>query len=370
MIVLIRCNDIISDSRAKKYLDFFQRKGVDYRIIAWDRLGNSERLPNTIYCPAKSKYNQGGVGAIIDRLKWMWFILKTLFSFKEDLRIHACDLDAAFPAVVYKMLSRRKNYVLFDIFDWISDTLNNQGKIVLMAFSFMEWLSVKKADHFIICEPERIKQIPYDIEERYSVLQNIPSFSSSEFLYEDAAYQFPESQSLPTLVYVGGFASNRCLAELIEGAAQGFYNLNIAGYGDKEILNLLEQHKDSPHIHYYGKVAYADGLRIMYNSDLIYAMYSKQTPNHFFAAPNKYYEAMFVGKPLITTNGIIIADKVRENSFGYGIEETLESLVELVRSLTPEDIRLKSEKAASLWKKYKSATEDYLNTTYSQLIIH
>ena len=79
---------------------------------------------------------------------------------------------------------------------------------------------------------------------------------------------------------------------------------------------------------------------------------------------------MFVGKPLITTNGIIIADKVRENGFGYGIEETLESLVELVRSLTPEDIRLKSEKAASLWKKYKSATEDYLNTTYSQLIIH
>ena len=74
MIVLIRCNDIISDSRAKKYLDFFQRKGVDYRIIAWDRLGNSERLPNTIYCPAKSKYNQGGVGAIIDRLKWMWFL--------------------------------------------------------------------------------------------------------------------------------------------------------------------------------------------------------------------------------------------------------------------------------------------------------
>ncbi len=49
MIVFIRCNDIISDSRAKKYLDFLNREHVDYRIIAWDRLGNSVKLPNAVY---------------------------------------------------------------------------------------------------------------------------------------------------------------------------------------------------------------------------------------------------------------------------------------------------------------------------------
>ena len=80
MIVFIRCNDIISDSRAKKYLDFLNREHVDYRIIAWDRLGNSVKLPNAVYCPSKSKYNQGGVAAIIDRLKWMWFILPPSIS--------------------------------------------------------------------------------------------------------------------------------------------------------------------------------------------------------------------------------------------------------------------------------------------------
>ena len=64
MIVLIRCNDIISDSRTKKYVDFLDKKGVEYKIIAWDRIGNSERLTNAIYCPVKSKYNQGGLGAM------------------------------------------------------------------------------------------------------------------------------------------------------------------------------------------------------------------------------------------------------------------------------------------------------------------
>lgn len=363
MIVFIRCNDIISDSRAMKYIDFLTRSKVDFKIIAWDRLGNSQRLPNAIYCPTKSKYNQGGAGAIIDRLKWMWFILMTLFSFHDSLRIHACDLDAAFPAAVYKMLSLRKNYVLFDVFDWISDTLYNQGKIVSAAFSFMEWISVKKADHVIICEPERIKQIPYNIEGRYSVLQNIPSFITSDFLYKDKSCCF--ENNLLTLTYVGGFSQGRCLTELIDGAAQGHYNLNIAGYGTKEIVSKLESLENCQTIRYYGKVEYSKGLRIMYNSDIIYAMYSKENPNHLFAAPNKYYEAMFVGKPIITTKGIITADKVMKNGFGYCIDESLDALIELVNHLTKEEICQKSKIALSLWEQYKDVTENYLTNEYA-----
>ncbi|MBP5771477.1 MAG: glycosyltransferase [Bacteroidaceae bacterium] len=366
MIVLIRCNDIISDSRTKKYLDFLVQNRADYRIIAWDRIGNSERLPHTIYCPVKSKYNQGGVAAIIDRLKWMWFILRTLCSFKADLHIHACDLDAAFPAAVYKMLSWRKNFLLFDVFDWISDTLNNQGRIVSWAFAVMEWVSVRLSDHIIICEPERISQIPYNIDGRYSVLQNIPSFAQRDFLVEKTEYRF--SNQLLTLAYVGNFTYNRCLAELIEGAAKGCFNLNIAGYGDAQIMDLLEKNSLSPHIHFYGKVLYQEGLCIQYNSDIIYAMYSKVTPNHFYAAPNKYYEAMFVGKPIITTKGIITAEKVEKNGLGYSIEETVEDLTRLVDSLTRDELKQKAARSAEMWMHYRSATEDYLKTVYSPMM--
>lgn len=366
MIVLIRSNDIISDSRTRKYVDFLDSKKVEYRLLAWDRLGHSERLPHAIYCPAKSKYNQGGVAAIIDRLKWMYFVLKTLFALHDDLRIHACDLDSAFPAAVYKLLSRRQTFLLFDVFDWISDTLYDQGKIVAMAFAFMERFSVRQADHLIICEPERIRQIPYDIKGRYSVLQNIPSFDTRDFLYTDEHYHF--DNTLFTLAYIGGLVPDRCLDELIDGAASGHYNLHIAGYGNNALVSKLEALQDCPNIRYHGKVVYTDGLRIMYNSDIIYAMYSKRNPNHLFAAPNKYYEAMFVGKPLITTQGIITAEKVAKNGFGYAIDETLESLLSLIASLTRDDVAGKAAKANALWPHYKDATERYLSTTYSELL--
>lgn len=367
MIVIIRCNDIISDSRTKKYIDFLQAKGAEYRIIAWDRLGQAQHLPGAVYCPVRSKYNQGGVGAIKDRLRWMWFILQTLFGMKDNLRIHACDLDAAFPAAVYKLLSRRKNFLLFDVFDWISDTLYDQGRIVAMAFAFMERVSTRMADHIIICEPERVKQIPYSIEGRYSVLQNIPSFASADFLYRDDSFRF--GNGLLTLVYVGGFTADRCLDMLIDGALQGLYNLNIAGYGNKDILAKLEAHAKNEHIRYYGKVAYTDGLRIMSNSDIVYAMYSKKNPNHLYAAPNKYYEAMFVGRPLITTQGIIVAEKAEANGFGYAIDETLSSLADLVARLTPDDVQQKAAQAAALWPQYSHATERYLMGTYSRMML-
>lgn len=367
MIVFIRCNDIISDSRAKKYIEFYDRIRCDYKVIAWDRLGISEKVQHAIYCPTKSKYNQGGLQAIVDRLKWMWFILKTLFKFKDNLRIHACDLDAAFPATIYKLFSRRNNYVLFDVFDWISDTLYNQGKIVTLAFNYMEKLATKHADHIIICEPERVKQIPYNIEGRYSVLQNIPSFENMDFLSDDNNYKFDNGKT--TLAYVGGFTEDRCLHELIQGAEEGCFNLNIAGYGNKNITERLNSLNKCSTIRYYGKVAYKDGLRIMYNSDIVYAMYSKVNPNHFFAAPNKYYETMFVGKPVITTAGIIIADKVKNNNIGYVIDESYSSLISLIDNIDKDDIKEKSQIAKKMWKQYRNATLDYLNTTYKETFL-
>lgn len=368
MIVLIRCNNIVSDSRAKKYIDFYQRQGYNYKIIAWDRIGEGIKLPHTIYCPAKSHYNQGGIKAIIDRLKWMYFIICTLFSMKDNLKIHACDLDAAFPAVIYKMLSRRKNYVLFDVFDWISDTLYNQGTIVSLAFKIMEWISVKKANHIIICEQERESQIPYNISNKFSVLPNIPAFTCTDFLFPDKDCHF--NNKLYTISYVGGFTEDRCLKQLIQGAAKGAYNLCIAGYGCMSILNEIERNKKCKNLKYFGKVTYEKGLRIMYNSDLIYAMYSKVNPNHLYAAPNKYYEAMFVGKALITTIGILLSNKVISNKIGYGIDESEDALINLIENLENKDILEKSENASKMWEKFKATTELYLQQTYTKVFIN
>ena len=78
---------------------------------------------------------------------------------------------------------------------------------------------------------------------------------------------------------------------------------------------------------------------------------------------------MFVGKALITTRGIIVADKVQANDMGYAIDETVEALVELVESISFDDISVKSANASRLWSRYESTTRTYLETTYSEIFL-
>ena len=65
---------------------------------------------------------------------------------------------------------------------------------------------------------------------------------------------------------------------------------------------------------------------------------------------------------------IIVAEKVEKNGMGYSIEENVSSLTELVASLTRGDLEQASAKSAELWAHHKNLTEDYLTTTYSQLM--
>lgn len=309
MIVLIRSNSIISDSRICKYIDFLRERKVEYKILGWNRIHEDVFFEHTTFYQKLSGYDLGGFKAAWFRVGWMLFVIRFLCIHRNSIScVHACDLDSAFPAVLFKFLLKRDLKVLFDVFDWFSDTLFNQPYIIRLFFKLMERFSIKYSDEVIICEAERIKQIPYKLNRKELVLPNIPSFISYDFLHYEAEYQF--DNSLFTFAYVGSFAKYRCLNELIQLAEDGYVNLLIAGFGAKAIVNkctLLSE--NCPNLKYFGKVSYIEGLNIMYNSDVIYAMYSKENPNHIYAAPNKYYESMLLGKPIISTKGIILEKK-------------------------------------------------------------
>ncbi len=368
MVVLIRSNAIVGDSRAGKYIDFLDTQSIDYKIIGWDRLNDSSPSSNTIFFKRRAGYNVGGRKAALDRLRWFGFVIKTLFKLKNVTTIHGCDLDGTFPAVIYKLLGHWNVKIIFDVFDWFSATLANQPSWIRFCFRIMEWVSVKFSNHIIICEEERIRQIPYDIKHKYSVLPNVPNFMDDNFLRVNTSFQFNNNK--PTLTYVGGLYGERFLDELLDVAEQGFCNLLIAGYGD-HLLEKRCKELDNKYynIKYFGKVAYTYGLNIMYNSDIIYAMYCKSNPNHIYAAPNKFYEAMFLSKPIISTKGTIVGEKIEKLGIGYTIEENIDELITIIKLLDRPDITEKGYNAHTLWcERYKNFVSCYLHSIYKSIL--
>lgn len=367
MIHLLRCNSILADSRVLKYIDFYKEAGLKYRIIGWDRSGEGIKIENAILYQKKSGYRLGGFKAAYYRAVWMWFVIWTLLKEKNVDKIHACDLDTAFPAVVYKKLFNRKATVIFDVFDWFSDNLGDQNAIIRAVFKFMEKVSVDNSDNIMICEPERREQIPYKLKRESLVLPNIPSFNEYSFLSENSEYKF--DNDLFTFAYVGGFIYDRFLMELLQMAEEGRINLLIAGYGDEDLYQKCLSLQGRPNFKYMGKVEYKKGLNIMYNADVIYAMYCKMSRNNVFAAPNKYYETMLLGKPIISTKGTILEKKIVHNQIGYVIEESVDELRSLINSLKKEDIERLGKNARNLWNnKYKDYVSDFMNTKYKKIV--
>lgn len=364
-ITLFRSNNIF-DSRVNKYVNFYRRAGLDYTIVGWDRANEGWMCEHYDFYYYPAGMAVGGMQAIKNHSHWMKFIYGYLKSHPEITTVHACDLNSAFPAACFKKFENPRLTLIFDACDWYSAQYANK-KVLQKAFLQMEKFTCKWADQLIICEPERRKQITFRLRQEPLVMPNIPEIDESLIQGKNDKYIF--ENEWPTLAYLGVFTNDRFLTELVESAKTERVNLLIGGDGCVEVLSKLKEVETLPNVKYFGRMPMAEGLQMSNHADAIYAMYCKTNANHVFAAPNKYYEAMFLGKPFITTKGTILEKKVLENGTGYVIEESMGELIHLERSFTREDMRQKGLRARQLWEeRFKDFIPRFFDKTYSQLI--
>ena len=364
-VILFRSNNIF-DSRVNKYHNFYERVGLNYTIVGWDRVGKGWRKEHYDFFQYRAGEDVGGLKAIRNHFKWMLFVYRYLKQHKDVTTIHACDLNSAFPAAVFKALQKPDVTLIFDACDWFSANFAHK-KLLCFCFGLMERFTCKKADELIICEPERIEQVQFKLRKEPLVMPNIPEIDPAVITEVQDRYKFNNDN--PTLAYLGGFSDNRFLLEILTLAETEQFNLLIAGYGNKEVVDKCNALKDRVNVRYFGRVSMEEGLNMENAADIIYAMYCKTNPNNVYAAPNKYYEALLLGKPLITTKGTIVEKKVEENNIGWAVEEDIEELKTLIAQLKKEDIMEKGKNAQNLWNiRFKGYLVDFFNKTYAKII--
>lgn len=355
MVALLRSTDGNPDSRFEKYVDFLAEKGIPHITICWDRRNNKIASENKLYYKRPSVYG-ARYGNISGLLGFNWFILKSLWQKRKQYKvIHACDFDTVIPAIIARVFLRKK--VIYDIFDWYVDSRSVKGFFKWIIYA-QEFFNIKLSEAVIICEEERRSQIIYKPKELW-VLPNIPNFKGKIEGYK-------KNDKL-TIGYVGILAGSRGLENLIKYAKENDrINLKIGGFGD---LEKLLQGELFPNIEYFGSVPYVKALQILNSVDVIYAMYQKTNRNHILAAPNKYYEGLYLGKPIITTAGTIVGEKTKKYKTGFVIEESYQDLVNLIDSISDTTIEEYGINAEELWNsKYSTYVTDFLNNTYFPLI--
>ena len=157
-------------------------------------------------------------------------------------------------------------------------------------------------------------------------------------------------------MYCGGLYGRRLIEEIFEQYPDNSqFKFVFAGSGDysSKAEQLDREYKNFT---YLGPVSYSKVLEVEKRSKVISAIYEPTIRNHRLCAPNKFYEALALGKPLIVCQGTGIDNIVSMDAIGKVIRYDAQEFYRVLMELVNEDNERKKmgEKGRQLYEhKYK-----------------
>lgn len=327
-VLFLRSNPILPDPRVEKQAAALSAAGYQVNILGWDRTGkfpsscsiqdvNIERLQ------INSKYGRG-LANLPQLIQWQIRLLVWLIKHRYEFDlIHACDFDTIIPAWVLKVIFNK--HLIYDIFDFYADHLQSTPRVFKSIIRVLDRILINQADAVILVDDVRRAQIypanPKKLIIVYNTPNNIPPQKKSSYV----------SNGQFRIAYIGLLQYERGLLELINTVSKhSEWRLDLAGFGGDE-LEIIDLANAQSNIYFHGRIPYQQTLEISSRADVLVATYDPVNPNHKFASPNKLFEAMMLGKPVIVSDGTNIDQIVQDRHCGlvipYGDTAALEEAI-------------------------------------------
>ncbi|GAB6056815.1 glycosyltransferase family 4 protein [Methanobacterium movens] len=314
------------DVRLKKELESLERNGYQVNLIMWQR-GWPLQLPETVKVRAlKLDAPTGDYRSIFYFPLWWAYLFTWLILMDWDV-IHSVNLDTYFFGVLASRIKQKA--VVYDIFDFYGDMMPERFRGLVVA---IDRFLIHLADAVIIADDSRIEQIGGALNKEIITINNVPTadFNNKKNQHNSRDY---------FKIFIGGkIIPERCIHLVLKAVDKlDDVQLTIRGYcGDNNYKKqLLEkaQGKDNVDLYLEG-VPYQDIVDETLDSDLTIALYDPKIPNNRYASPNKLFEAMASGIPIIVNEDTSMAHIVTQENCGLVIPyQNLKSLVESIRIL-------------------------------------
>ncbi|MCU0352900.1 MAG: hypothetical protein MUD08_04045 [Cytophagales bacterium] len=214
-------------------------------------------------------------------------------------------------------LWHRRRKVVLDVFDSIF--LRSGGK-----HQWLQRLCYRFPKRLIVTDNNRKHLIPKPFQAKTTVVENYPY----RFKEKIAKLQIPQAAGTPStdgllIFYNGSMSRSRgtdLLLRLLETDAR--IRVKMAGWVYDEPTRQLSEH---PNVEFMGVITQQESLRVAAGCDYILSLYEPINANNINASPNKIYDAIQAGTPVIVNREVKIAAFVEENRLGYVMESFYET---------------------------------------------
>lgn len=358
-VLFIRSNPVDPDTRVEKEARALVSSGYDVEILAWDRTSNHavkteylKAIPSVLVhrIGIESQYAAGFKKNLIPLFKFQVRLSRFLVkNHKKYDVIHACDFDTAF--ATSKVCAAYHIPLIYDVFDYYVDSFSVPRALRGIVEAWDHKI-MNKAAGVIICTEQRKVQLGNVSPYRLTVIHNSPELPESILM--DAG---DSTRNVVKIAYVGILSYGRGIEAICRFVSQNpAFELHIGGFGILEEM-VKEYSEKFRNIFFYGKIPYVETLSLENACDIITAIYDPSVKNHLYAAPNKFYEGLLLGKPLVMVKGTGMADIVESEKLGVvcefdNIEAGLTELAEKSDEWSAMGVRAKA-----LYEKSYSWTE-------------
>lgn len=337
-VILIRSTEVMPDPPVEKMADALIGSGHEVKILAWDRSESyrertgrrqlAEHEVEIIHFGIPAVYC-GGIKKNFNALqKFQCRITGWLKKHRNEYdAVHAFDFDTGFAAMLCCKRYRKK--FIYHVLDYYVDGHTLPSKFLNSIVEFFEIRVINAADTTILCTEKRIEQIDKASPKKVCVIHNTPD----AVLQPSTSFKLQSANDKMKIAYVGILAGARLLKETVEAVAQmNDVEMHIGGFGKYEAW-MQEVARKYDNIFFYGKLQYSDTLALESQCDVMVATYDPSFRNHKYAAPNKFYESLMLGKPIIMAQDTGYDDVILEHDIGLLAEYSKDGISSAIRAL-------------------------------------
>ena len=325
-VLMLLTNAYDPDPRVRQEATALLRMGCRVRLLAWDRDLKSPEFENMegvevqrIFLP--SQHGRGTTQLFF----YAWLYLKMLwtgFRIPFDV-VHCHDLDTLPLGFLLGKLKRRP--IVYDAHESFPDMLDGTVHAgVRRSLVALENFLIRRID-LLITVGEKLKRHFEQRGGRHCVVignwKSVREYSRSEQenLTVRRGLDIPEDALV--VVCIIQLFKDRKIEELLDAIdeTQGVF-LIIGGKGALQ-ETVIRRAASNPNIRYVGFVSSRDIPAYTCAGDIIYYGFDPANPNARFSAPNKLFEALAAGRPLITGDFGEIAEVVRKAVCGVVLPE-------------------------------------------------
>lgn len=318
----------------KEALSVARLEEVDRVFIAalhLNGLPRHEELSAQIYVNRFSLRTRGlGKGLGFQLLKYIEFVLRVLFCYRKMdvgiVNVHSLGLLPL--GFLFKVIYRAK--LVYDTHELETET-NGLSGLRKKLSKWVERLLIKSADHiFVVSESIADWYVKTYGIPRPTVVLNSPSFQiidgSDHFRKK---FRLRDDQII--FLYQGGLSVGRgveLLLETFQNRKNDNFVLVFMGYGSLE-PKIVSAAKVSDKIFFHNAVPADSILSFTRSADFGVSLIESTCLSYYFCMPNKLFEYVMSGLPVLVSNMKEMRQFVEGNKIGVVVQEQTQSAINL-----------------------------------------